>query len=97
MITYFADEKDETEIFKEYVFGFQSGGALRLSKGSESYSGTWGQVSSSGKTLINLRISAAGLVQRLAGDWEIISVTDDALQLSDPNGGNNKVMHLARR
>ena len=96
VITYFAEEKDETEIFKDYTFTFNTDGTLRLAKGSESYSGAWKDISEDGKTILSIRINTINLVQRLTDDWEVVSFTDDAMQLNDVSTARNKVMHLAR-
>jgi hypothetical protein len=96
VITYFAEEKDETEIFKDYTFSFHTDGTLRVSKGTESYTGTWKDISKDGKTILSIRVNSINLVQRFTDDWEIVSFTDDAMQLNDVSIARNKVMHLAR-
>lgn len=96
VITYFAEEKDETEIFKDYTFTFNGDGTLRLSKGSESYSGAWKDISANGKTVISIRINTIHLVQRLTDDWEVVISTNDAMQLNDVSTSRNKVMNLER-
>ena len=94
-ITYFYDtDKDETANFNGYVFTFNSNGTLNASRSNNQVNGAWSVSNSSSSSNSNGHFNIAFQVSKdsdfddLNDDWDIISVSDNKIELTDVSGGN---------
>ncbi len=96
-ITYFFDsDQNETNHFNGYTFTFKENGSLVAVNGSTTITGTWSVTDSNssdddgGSSDIDFNIFFASPpdFEELSDDWDIISVTNSKIQLTDVSGGN---------
>tara|TARA_R110000850_G_scaffold270349_1_gene403341 strand:- start:17 stop:487 length:471 start_codon:yes stop_codon:yes gene_type:complete len=96
-ITYFFDsDHEETSNFTGYVFTFNENGALVAVKGSTTVTGTWSVTDSnssdddggSNDTDFNIFFASPADFEDLSDDWDIISVSNSKIELTDVSGGN---------
>ena len=96
-ITYFFDsDQNETNHFNGYTFTFKENGSLVAVNGSTTITGTWSVTDSNssdddgGSSDIDFNIFFASPpdFEDLSDDWDIISVTNSKIQLTDVSGGN---------
>ncbi|MCB0466291.1 MAG: hypothetical protein KDC78_11570 [Aequorivita sp.] len=96
-ITYFFDsDHEETGHFTGYVFTFNANGSLVAVKGSSTITGTWSVTDGSssdddggsGDTDFNIFFASPPDFEDLSDDWDIISVSDSKIELTDVSGGN---------
>jgi hypothetical protein len=96
-VTYFYDsDKVETDHFNGYTFTFNENGSLVAVNGSTTITGTWSVTDSnssdddggSSDTDFNIFFASPPDFEDLSDDWDIISVTNSKIQLTDVSGGN---------
>lgn len=96
-ITYFYDsDHEETGHFTGYVFNFNENGSLVAVKGSTTVTGTWSVTDSnssdddggSNDTDFNIFFASPADFEDLSDDWDIISVSNSKIELTDVSGGN---------
>lgn len=96
-ITYFFDsDQNETNHFTGYVFTFNENGSLVAVKGSTTVTGTWSVTGSnssdddggSSDTDFNIFFASPADFEDLSDDWDIISVSNSKIKLTDVSGGN---------
>lgn len=96
-VTYFFDsDQEETGHFTGYVFTFNENGALVAVKGSTTVTGTWSVTDSnssdddggSSDTDFNIFFVSPPDFEDLSDDWDIISVSNSKIELTDVSGGN---------
>ncbi|MCB0468743.1 MAG: hypothetical protein KDC64_11120 [Aequorivita sp.] len=96
-ITYFFDsDQNETDHFTGYVFTFNNNGSLVAVKGSTTVTGTWSVTDSnssdddggSNDTDFNIFFASPADFEDLSDDWDIISVSNSKIELTDVSGGN---------
>ncbi len=96
-VTYFFDsDHEETGHFTGYVFTFNENGSLVAVKGSTTVTGTWSVTDSnssdddggSNDTDFNIFFASPADFEDLSDDWDIISVTNSKIELTDVSGGN---------
>lgn len=96
-VTYFFDsDHEETSHFTGYVFTFNENGALVAVKGSTTVTGTWSVTDSnssdddggSNDTDFNIFFASPADFEDLSDDWDIISVSNSKIELTDVSGGN---------
>ncbi len=96
-ITYFFDsDHEETGHFTGYVFTFNENGSLVAVKGSTTVTGTWSVTDSnssdddggSNDTDFNIFFASPADFEDLSDDWDIISVSNSKIELTDVSGGN---------
>lgn len=108
-ITYFYDsDQDETSDFAGYVFTFAENGILTAVKGSETVTGTWSVVDDSSNSSddddgsssddddfnIFFPVPESNKFDDLIDDWDIISVSNTKIELTDVSGGNGGTDYL---
>ncbi len=108
-ITYFFDtDKDETSNFSGYQFTFNTDGTLTAVKGNTTVSGTWSVRDDSSNSSsdddgnstddddfnIFFSVPADSDFEDLIDDWDIISVTNNKIELIDISGGNGGTDYL---
>ena len=106
IITYFYDtDSDETGNFSGYTFSFNVDGTVDAVNGSTSVFGFW-SVEDSNDTSdddagtddddfnILFKVSEDSDFEDLSDDWDIISVTDNKIELIDVSGGNGGTDYL---
>lgn len=96
-ISYFWDtDKDETSNFAGYEFSFNNDGTLVAVRNTSTVNGTWSVTSSSSSSSssgdIDFNISFAvpqdSDFDDLIDDWDVISISDTKIELTDVSGGN---------
>lgn len=90
-ISYFWDtDKDETSNFTGYEFSFNSDGSLVATNGTDTVNGTWSVTNSSSDVDFNIMFAVpqSSDFEDLNDDWDIISVNDNMMELTDVSGGN---------
>ncbi|HPE82174.1 MAG TPA: hypothetical protein PLV43_00500 [Aequorivita sp.] len=96
-ITYFFDsDQNETDHFTGYVFTFNNNGSLVAVKGNTTVTGTWSVTDSnssdddggSNDTDFNIFFASPADFEDLSDDWDIISVSNSKIELTDVSGGN---------
>ena len=94
-VTNFIDSGDnETSDFNGYNFTFTSNGTLTASNGTTTYNGTWSITDSSSSSSDDLdfniffNVPSDNDFEDLNDDWDIVSITDNKIDLIDISGGN---------
>jgi hypothetical protein len=95
-ISYFWDtDKDETSNFTGYEFSFNSDGTLVATNNTNTVNGTWSVTDSSSSSSssdvdfnIMFNVPQSSDFEDLNDDWDIVSVTDTMIELTDVSGGN---------
>lgn len=96
-VTYFFDsDQVETDHFTGYVFTFNENGSLVAEKGSTTITGTWSVTDSnsndddggSSGADFNIFFASPPDFEDLSDDWDIVSVSNSKIELTDVSGGN---------
>lgn len=96
-ITYFFDsDQNETDDFAGYVFTFNENGSLVAVNGSTTITGTWSVTDSnssdddggSSDVDFNIFFASPSDFEDLSDDWDIVSVSNSKIELTDVSGGN---------
>ena len=106
-ITYFYDtDHEETGNFSGYSFTFNMDGTLVAVNGSTTVTGTWSVTDNSGSSSdddgnsssndndFNIFFASPDDFQDLTDDWDIISISNDQIELIDVSGGNGGTDYL---
>ena len=97
-ITYYFDDKDETDHFNGYTFTFNNDGTLVASNGTTDINGTWSISDSDdygdddspddSDVDFNIAFSAPADFADLTDDWDIVKYSAVRIELIDESGGN---------
>ena len=96
-ITYFFDsDHDETGHFSGYTFTFNENGSLVAVNGSTTITGTWSVTDSnssdddggSSDVDFNIFFASPPDFEDLSDDWDLFSVSNSKIELTDVSGGN---------
>jgi|SRR5690554_5817109 len=96
---------DELYHFEGYVFNFKTDGSLEAVKGDTTVVGTWSITNdsnssddddnnSSDDVDFNIFFATPSNFADLSDDWDIISITDNKIELIDISGGNGGTDYL---
>jgi hypothetical protein len=91
-VIFYWDKKDETSNFAGWAISFQPDGKLTATKGGTVVNGTWAQTSSK----FSLSFGTDPVLIDLAGNWQIISITDSLIKLKDDNPSQDDELHLGK-
>ncbi len=105
IITNFNDSgQDETSDFNGYTFDFGSEGVLTATNGTNTLTGTWSITDDSNSSSdddssddddidfnISFPVSQPNDFEDLNDDWDIISITENRIELRDISGGNGGI------
>jgi hypothetical protein len=91
-VLFYWDKKDETSNFAGWAISFQPDGKLTATKGGTVVNGTWAQTSSK----FSLSFGTDPVLINLAGNWQIISITDSLIKLEDDNPSQDDELHLGK-
>ncbi len=100
IITKFIDSgTDETGYFSCYSFTFNSDGSLVATSNTNTYTGTWSVTNSSSDDSsneldFNINFNLTNNFEELNDDWDIISSTQNKIELIDVSGGNGGTDYL---
>lgn len=85
-------QSDHTSDFESFVFTFKEDGTVRAQNDLFTENGTWAydNSSSSNEELI-LQFSEQTPFDQINDDWDIVSVTNSTIELSDISGGNGDI------
>jgi len=95
-ITFFDSDQNETNHFNGFTFTFNENGSLVGVNGSTTITGTWSVTDSnssdddggSSDVDFNIFFASPPDFEDLSDDWDIISVTNSKIELTDVSGGN---------
>ena len=106
-ITYFYDtDHEETSNFSGYSFSFNEDGTLVAVNGNTTVTGTWSINDNSGSSSdddgnsstndndLNIFFASPEEFEDLTDDWDIISISNDQIELIDVSGGNGGTDYL---
>lgn len=100
------DGRDETSDYSGYSFTFNSDGSLTASNGQNTVTGTWSVTLDSSNSSdddsdddsddvdFNIFFVSPADFEELSDDWDIISRSDNRIQLIDISGGNGGTDYL---
>ncbi|RRQ49797.1 hypothetical protein DZC72_04190 [Maribacter algicola] len=83
--TYLDDGADATAPYIAFEFTFNPNGSLTATNGSSTINGTWS--SQNGGTELMLDFNSNDPLDEFNDSWDVISLTDNRLELSDTSGG----------
>ena len=88
-------ESDHTENFESFVFTFKEDGTVSAQNDLFTESGTWAYDNSSDDSdnseELVLQFSETTPFDEINDDWNIVSVTNSQIQLSEVSGGNGEI------
>lgn len=97
-ITYYFDDKDETSDYTSFVFTFNADGVLSVTNGSIAATGSWSieedfgdssdDSSSDDGIDFNIFFSNPDIFEELTDDWDIVSYSENKIELKDVSGGD---------
>ncbi|MEQ5789921.1 hypothetical protein J4E06_02585 [Muricauda sp. NFXS6] len=98
-ITYYFDDKEETDHFNGYTFTFNTDGTLLASNGTTDVNGTWSisdldddgdddSPDDDSDVDFNIAFSTPADFADLTDDWDIVKYTSVRIELIDESGGN---------
>jgi len=86
---------DETSDFSGYLFSFNQGGVLQVS-GTGSRTGSWSKTSSKFNIDLGPKTDATKPLTELTDDWQIISITDQRIELTDDNISREELLTFTK-
>jgi hypothetical protein len=85
-------QSDHTTDFESFVFTFNEDGTVVAQNDLFTENGTWAyDNSSSSEEELVLQFGQMTPFDRLNDDWDIVSVTNSTIELSDVSGGNGDI------
>lgn len=94
-ITYFSEDGNvETSNYSSYTFDFAADGTVSATNGTTTIDGTWSIADdnsnddSSSDVDFNLTFPTTNNFDDLNDDWDIVTQTDNSIELKDVSGGN---------
>jgi len=88
---YFDGQSDHTIDFESFVFDFKEDGSVVAQNDLLTESGTWAYDNSSSSEELVLQFGQMTPFNQLNDDWEIVSVSNSTIELSDDSGGNGDI------
>lgn len=91
---------DETNHFTGYTFKFENNGKLTTTNGVNTYTGTWSISDSNSKDDskddldFNIHFNLTNDFEDLNDDWDILSYSNNKMELVDVSGGNGGTDYL---
>jgi heat shock protein HslJ len=86
--SYIDDGDDQTAIFANYVFSFNSNGTATANNGSNNVTGTWSVILDDDELKVVLDFGTSFPLEELEDDWDVSSYTTIRVELFDVSGGN---------
>lgn len=96
---YSVNGKEETSTYSGLTFTFASSGAVTVTNGATTNSGTWSEITDSGKKKLVLTWTGGAipvLLLEIEEDWIIDAKTATMIELSN-TGGSAKVLHFQKK
>lgn len=87
---------DETTDFAGYSFTFSSNGTVTAVNGANSKSGTWSSSSSKFNIDLGPKTDSNKPLGELTDDWQIISVSETEIRLTDDNASRNELLTFSK-
>jgi hypothetical protein len=79
----------KTSNFSGYTFNFLSNNTVAATVATATSGGTWSSIIDSGKTKLILNFSVpGGYLREISEDWEVLSATNNKIELRHISGGN---------
>lgn len=85
-------ESDHTADFQSFIFTFKADGTVTAQNDLFTENGTWtyDNSSSSSEELV-LQFSETNPFDKINDDWDIVSISNSKIELSDVSGGNGDI------
>lgn len=84
-------ESDHTSDFESFTFTFSEDGTVAATNDLFTENGTWAYDNSSSNEELVLQFSETTPFDEINDDWDIVTVTNSKVELSDVSGGNGDV------
>jgi hypothetical protein len=79
----------KTSSFTGYTFNFASNSTVTATVSGATTSGTWSSLLDSGRTKLIISFNVTnGYLEEISEDWEVISATNNKIELKHISGGN---------
>ena len=86
VITYFFDESDQTDLFNNWTFTFESDRLLIAVKETNTFNGSWESYGDSGELELELEFGSEEPLELLNEDWKVIEFSTSKIELEDTSG-----------
>ena len=88
--SYISKSGDETGNYSNYTFDFAGSGAITVTNGGQTWTGTWtsGVDDSKNKFVISFTGTVPSALEELQEDWLIIEMTGSGMNFQHTSGGN---------
>lgn len=96
---YSVNGKEETSAYSALTFTFATSGAVTVTNGATTNSGTWSEITDSGKKKLVLTWTGGAipvLLLEIEEDWIIETKSATMIELSN-SGGSAKVLHFQKK
>lgn len=100
-VSYFSEDgENETYYFTGYEFTFNDNGSVQAVSQNGNVNGTWSTTDdnsnddSSSDVDLNLVFPATNNFDEISDDWDVISQSDDKIELQDISGGDGSIDKL---
>ncbi|HBL79412.1 MAG: hypothetical protein CL524_15355 [Aequorivita sp.] len=84
-------QSDHTMDFESFIFTFNGDGTVKAQNDLLTENGTWAYDNSSSSEELVLQFSEQTPFDEINDDWDIVSVTNSQIELSDISGGDGDV------
>jgi len=93
-ITYFFDDKDETNSFRGFVFTFDENGNVWASNNARTVEGKWSSYGDDGILELELNFGMGSPFDEIQDDWHVIEFDKTIIKLKDVSGGDGSTEYL---
>lgn len=87
-------QSDHTSDFESFVFNFNEDGTVKAQNDLFTENGTWAYDNSDSEEELVLQFSEQTPFDEINDDWDIVSVSNSKIELSDISGGNGDMEYL---
>ncbi len=87
-VDYFFGGTDETSNYCEYGFNFDANGTVLASNGNNTVNGNWAVITDNSNLKIELDFGTIIPFDELNDDWNVLTATNNEIELNDVSGGN---------
>ena len=93
-VTYFFDDKDETNHFTGYTFTFLNNGTVTASNNITTVNGTWNTGTDDSNNKLYLNFVSNTTFEELNEDWHVIEKLNNKIRLEHISGGSGGTDYL---
>lgn len=88
---YIDGQTDQTVSFESFIFNFKEDGTVSAQNDLFTENGTWTYDNSNSSEKLVLVFNGTTPFDQINDDWDIVSVSNSKIELSDDSGGNGDV------